>query len=361
MIEKLQNWNSKNNNFEKYDYIKSTIIYGKFNKIIPKVTIMILTYKRVDGLERALNSALNQDYNKDYEIVVCDDSGYDEATDKLMKRYCKKYKNIVYFRHEKNLGQYANWNRACELCRTKWYCLLHDDDQLKSNYLTMLMECARKNPKAGLIGSYMQTIDERNIIAKERLLDKLINIFINVRKGNSIKLSLKDNIRQIYVLSCCLFINKEKALEIGGLDDTYFPSSDFCFAAKMNWYYETIFLPVKLSLRGIGNNESLKQSVCDDSLRCAFWQTYQMCKSIGYNGYKCIRKASIATVIAEIGVKGYNNVDYVKVKESLGMKRIYNNKFIIFLINLYSKFNWGLLLFRKNEDKGEIKYGYKKK
>ena len=145
------------------------------------------------------------------------------------------------------------------------------------------------------------------------------------------------------------FINKYKAIDIGGLNDSYFPSSDFTFSAKMCSYYKTCFLPLKLTNKGIvGESESLKQSVCDNSIRCSFYQTIVMCKYLKYNHKKCLRKASIAAVIAEIGVKGYNNVDYGSVKVKLGIKPIYNNKFIIFLINLYSKFNWGMLLFRKN-------------
>lgn len=347
MNKKWVKWNSKNNNFKKYDSIKSKIIYGKFSKRLPEVSIMLLTYKRANKLEEALNSAINQDYAKEYEIVVCDDSGYDEKTDKLMKEYCSKYKNIVYYRHEKNLGQYANWNRACELCRTKWYCLLHDDDMLKSNYLSELMKSIENHNDIGLIGVYEEAHDTReNVIHKKRFIDRLINLFIKLNKGKLINLSLKDNIKHIYVMNST-FINKEYAMKIGGLDDSYYPSSDFAFSAKMAYYYKTYFLPIKLVDKGIGESESLKQSVCDDSLVCAYNQTYQMCKTLGYSERKSKRKASIATVISEIGVRGYNNVGYGKIKKSLGINKIYNNKIVIKLINIYSKINWGLLLFRR--------------
>ena len=340
-------WKSKNDNFKKYKNIKSKIIYGKFYEKVPDVSIMLLTYKRADKLKNALESAINQDYKKKYEIVVCDDSGYDEETDKLMKEYCSKHKNIIYYRHDKNLGQYANWNRACELCRTKWYCLLHDDDMLKPNYLSIIMQQVANNEKIGLVGVYEEANDTREDSKKEvRIIDRLINLFIKLRKGNLIELTLKDNIKHIYVMNST-FINKEKATEIGGLDDSYYPSSDFAFSAKMAYHYKTYFLPLKLVDKGVGESESLKQSVCDDSIKCAYNQTYYMCKELNYSEKKSIKKASIAAVISEIGVKGYNNVDYGKIKEELGMKKIYNNKKMIFLINLYSKFNWGKLLFRR--------------
>ena len=46
-------------------------------------------------------------------------------------------------------------------------------------------------------------------------------------------------------------------------------------------------------------------------------------------------------------VRGYNNIDCGPLKKELGMSNIYNNKLIIEVINLYSKFNWGKLIFRR--------------
>jgi glycosyltransferase involved in cell wall biosynthesis len=346
-------WYSKKNNFKKYDNVKSNLIYGSHLKKTPQVSIMIITYKRADGLKNALESAINQSYKSSYEIVVVDDSGYDEATDKLMKAYCKKYKNIVYYRHERNLGQYANWNRACELCHTKWYCLLHDDDQLVNNYLTEVTKYAfSKYNTSGIIGIYFREIDNRKIDQSQsnykRALSFFERLFIKLRGNRLIQLKLQDNIKHIYISSCCLMINKNKVMDLGGLDDIYFPSSDFLFDSKMSYYYGVAFLPSYLALRGIGENESLKQQVCDDSIRCAFYHTKAMTHTLKYSLRSQLRKASIAAVIAEIGVKGYNDVDYGHVKAELGIKPIYNNKIIINLINLYSKFNWGVLLFRKN-------------
>jgi len=349
-------WNSKEDNFKKYSQIKSKLIYGTPQKSKSyDVSIVILTYKRADGLKEAINSAINQDYLGTFCIIVADDSGYDEATDLLMKRYCKEHDNILYYRHERNLGQYANWNRACELSPTDWYCLLHDDDILEKNYLKESM-AAVSGTDLGLLGVYINVHDTREgsdtmkISFGHKVVNLLTNIFLSARNGSCIPLTLKDGVKHIYVMNST-FINKPKALETGGLDDRYFPSSDFAFAAKMSFYYSTGFLPARLTNKGIGESESLKQSVCDDSIKCSFYQTRAMCAALGYSERKQLRKASIAAVVSEIGVKGYNDVDYSKVKRSLGMKEIYSTRFAVQLINLYSKLNWGLLLFRKSPRK----------
>ena len=206
-----------------------------------------------------------------------------------------------------------------------------------------------KNSNIGLIGVYEEANDTREgAVHKRRFLDVLIDLFIKLRHSKPVELKLKENIKHIYVMNST-FINKKKALDIGGLDDIYYPSSDFAFSAKMAFHYNTYFLPIKLVDKGLGDSLSLEQKICDDSIKCAYNQTFAMCKTLGYSDKKAKRKASYAAVVSEIGLRGYNNVDYGKVKEKLKMKKIYNNKLIILLINLHSKISWGLLLFRRTK------------
>jgi Predicted glycosyltransferases len=347
-------WNSTESNFAKYADVKSNLIYGTPSKEVPSVSVMVLTYKRAHGLKRALDTALAQDFAGKYEIAVVDDSGFDQETDDLMKTYCDKYSNVLYYRHEKNIGQYANWNRACELCRTEWFCLLHDDDGIYPNYLSTTMAAIQNSKRdIGLLGVYFNTLDERKNIKKagiaRKTIDTLINTFVKIRNNKPIEITLEDNAKLINVLSCCLMINKHKVIEVGGLDDQYFPSSDFVFGAKMGSFHDVVFLPQILCFRGIAENESLKEAVCSDSIICAYFLAYEIIKKLkpkSTESYKK-RKASFAAIAAEIGVLGYNDIDYSKTKTELGMKPIYNSKFTRFCIMLYSRACWGLLLFRK--------------
>lgn len=346
-------WNSKQSQFDKKKHIPSIQIGGNYTSFDSSITIIVLTYKRAHTLVKALESAVHQKYDKKYSIVVLDDYGTgDQETEVLVNKYIEKYDNISYFRNQENLGQYAAWNRAVELSPTEWFCLLHDDDYLADNYLDTMDKSILSLPSnVGLIGSYFHTVDERvekNENKIERgIIDRLVNFFIKLRKGKPIQIGLKENINLIYVLSCCLLINKQKALEIGGLDDQYFPSSDFALGSKMNCYYKTVFLPLYLSYRGIAENESLRLEVCTGAIECAYFQTYEMMKYLGYHDEESLKKAYRAAVIAEIGVKGYHNVDYGEIKNSLNIPKRYNTKWKISCINLYSKIRWGLLLLKK--------------
>jgi glycosyltransferase involved in cell wall biosynthesis len=346
-------WNSYKNQFEKKSTIPSILIGGNYSIFESKITIVILTHKRANTLVRALESAVNQKYDKKYAIIILDDYGAgDQETENLVNTYIAKYDNISYFRNQENLGQYAAWNRSVELSKTEWFCLLHDDDYLDETYLsTMDKVIHNTDEKAGLIGTYFHTVDERvektESKPKRALIDTLVDFFIRMRHGKPIEIGLKENINLIYVLSCCLLINKEKVMKIGGLDDQYYPSSDFALGSKMNCEFKTIFLPKYLSYRGIGENESLRMEVCTGAIECAYHQTMEMMKYLGYSNHKACKRANRTAVIAEIGVKGYHNVDYGEIKSKLGIPKRYNSKIMILLIGIYSKLCWGFLLLKK--------------
>lgn len=344
-------WNSKESCFKKYKGTDTQLVYGKHNAHA-KVSIIILSYRRVEGLINAIESALHQDYEDEYEILVMDDSGEITEIDKVMKEYCEKYSNIVYYRHIENLGEPGNWNRSCEICKTEWYCLLHDDDSMKSNYLSTMMNIIDTTKREyGLIGVYVDFDDQREDKPKRgiirMLFEKIIELFLVLRRGKIIPITLEDNMKDIYAISTCLFLNKEKVLAIGGSEDMYFPNSDSVFNSKMNYYYKIGFVPIVLATRGVYANQSLKQEVCDNAIRASYFHTYEMARTLNYNEKQAKKKASISAVIHEIMVRGYNNINYGKLKEELGMDKIYNNKFVISLINVYSKFSWGKLLFRR--------------
>jgi Predicted glycosyltransferases len=343
-------WNSKESCFEKYKHIQTELIYGKHVEGA-KVSIIILSYRRTEGLIKALESAIAQDFTLAYEILVMDDSGEITEIDEIMQKYCRQYEHILYYRHVQNLGEPGNWNRSCELCKTQWYCLLHDDDLMKPNYLTKMMQAVQKNPDYGMIGVYVDFEDEREDKKEAGFLrksfDMLIQLFVRLRKGKAIPLTITDNMKDIYAISTCLFLNREKVIAVGGSRDEYFPNSDSVFNAKMNYYYSIAFMPMVLATRGVYENQSLKQEVCDDSIRASYYHTYQMAKTKKYSEKKCKKYASRSAVIHEIMVRGYNNVNYGELKASLGIDKKYNSKFVILMINLYSKFSWGKLLFRR--------------
>ena len=157
----LTEWDIKKNNLLKNEG-KTKLIYGTKGQESALISIMIPTYRRANLLREALDSALRQTYTGPYQIVVVDNEHLvDFETDRLMKEYCSNNTNICYYRNTENLGMYGNWNKCIELCNTEWYCMLHDDDKLKPEYLEKITEYIKDKTDASVISVYRENLDLR--------------------------------------------------------------------------------------------------------------------------------------------------------------------------------------------------------
>lgn len=97
------------------------------------VSVIITTYNRVDLLERALRSAMEQDYSN-IEIIISDNASTDSTQEKALA-WAKEDSRIKYFRNSKNIGSANNHRRALlEYAKGDWALFVSDDDYLTDKY-----------------------------------------------------------------------------------------------------------------------------------------------------------------------------------------------------------------------------------
>jgi len=96
----------------------------------PKVSICIPCYSQPEGLRRALNSVLIQNF-QDYEIVITDDSP-DDSVEAVVGDYSTKSTVIKYQKNKVRKGSPENWNAAIELAAGEYIKILHHDDWFSS-------------------------------------------------------------------------------------------------------------------------------------------------------------------------------------------------------------------------------------
>jgi len=93
-----------------------------------KINIFLITYNRVENLERTLDKLLAKDSPiKDYEIKILDNASTDE-TESFCKRLVEKCPNVLYKRNRINIGLSGNIIKAMESADKKWLWVLCDDD-----------------------------------------------------------------------------------------------------------------------------------------------------------------------------------------------------------------------------------------
>jgi len=92
------------------------------------ISICIITYNQEQYIERAIDSAVMQQCNCNYEIIISDDCSTDN-TRTLIARYAAQYPNLIKaYYAQTNLGMLRNWEKALKLCTGRYIALLEGDD-----------------------------------------------------------------------------------------------------------------------------------------------------------------------------------------------------------------------------------------
>lgn len=247
-------------NFSKYKNVKSEpIIEGKIRN--PKITITIPTYKRNHLIKNALDSALNQKDFDNYEVIIVDND--DDFNNKELENILREYNNekISYYKNEKNIGMFGNWNRCIELAKGEYISILNDDDWLELDFLSKVSKYI--NGKRAI---YTETItnDLRKInkIAIDSKLRKFLKRLYNFVK--TIKKTRKLKIVDFFygnrsAGSLGILFNRSAMIDLGGYNEDFFPSADYFFHVYYCYKYEILLLKKKLCHYRVQENESMKE------------------------------------------------------------------------------------------------------
>ena len=225
------------NNFARFKDVTSIEI-KRGEKEVPFISILIPTYKRVDTLKEALNSAIEQEGFENYDIIVldnCPDRG--DETESMIESDYAKVTNLSYYKNTKNLGMFGNWNRGIELCRGEYLLLLHDDDLLSPCFLSCIYPI--------LITHNVDLLKTKQILWNQGTEDRPefpkyeAEQYPKCLKG---ELGMILNVFGDKWMPTGLVLNKAAALKSGGYNTDFYPTSDYAFFAKFladgnNAYY----------------------------------------------------------------------------------------------------------------------------
>jgi glycosyltransferase involved in cell wall biosynthesis len=125
---------------------------------LPSVAICIPTYNQARFLQRAVESALGQDYSGPTEIWVADDASTD-GTAVLLERLRSEHPELEAIRQETNVGIAANVSALLRAPRSELLVRLDSDDELMPTFLTRLLAAMAAHPAAGYGHSGVIEID----------------------------------------------------------------------------------------------------------------------------------------------------------------------------------------------------------
>jgi len=232
-------------NFQKNKDIKSIFIYGKkrLNEYFD-LSFVIPTYKRLDGLKKAIDSIYYQETcGIKFEIVIVDNEQFDFAGSKMQSLLEIYDPNIIrYYQNTENIGMFGNLNRCIELASSEWIAMLHDDDIVMEDYFVKIKQILWKLHKEKNIAY----IKARHIMVPDlntETLSKYSKVVSDKRKKYASRLVRisklmygilgPDSIGEYGAPTCGTLINREIFLQNGGYDESHYPTSDAFLPEKL--------------------------------------------------------------------------------------------------------------------------------
>jgi glycosyltransferase involved in cell wall biosynthesis len=103
------------------------------------VSIVMPSFNRATTLPRAIDSVLRQT-ETDWELIIVDDGSTDDTQDVLDSI---RDPRVIRTRHTGNRGVTAALNTGLDLVRGEWFTFLGSDDEITSDALAVMLECAR--------------------------------------------------------------------------------------------------------------------------------------------------------------------------------------------------------------------------
>ena len=279
--------------FKEIESIPSKLITGNPDLIKDaRITICIPTYKRPDLLKEAIDSALNQKTAEPYKVLVLDNEDVfdtETQTEKLLKNYNDP--KLCYYKNIKNLGMGGNWNRCGQLVKTEYFCLLHDDDLLKDNFIDERLTEIKNKPGTDCFCNANEEFGSQYIPpAGVKQRSKLTNTIKSIIKGKYIKCShLFPNLvlgNYFGPPTCGITFKTNSFLSSNGFDNSLYPSLDWIFMINFSQRFNVIKSRKALGFYRIEVNESLLKTVQEGFTK----QRLQITNFILDNDFKFLKK-----------------------------------------------------------------------
>jgi glycosyltransferase involved in cell wall biosynthesis len=124
----------------------------------PLVSLCVPTWNRASSLTVSLATTLGQIYDP-LEIIISDNGSTDE-TERIGRDLAARDSRVRYFRHERNIGLYANHNYCLDAARGDFICFFHDHDERDINLVRRYVAFMEAHPEAGVVSSDWYLLDQ---------------------------------------------------------------------------------------------------------------------------------------------------------------------------------------------------------
>ena len=209
-----------------------------------KVSIIIISWNTKKLLGECLDSIREFAADLSYEVIIVDNASEDGSQEMVRKLYPE----VHLIKNDHNSGFAKANNQAVKVSSGEYVLLLNSDARLTDSALQNLLELAKKNPAAGLIGarllnpdgSFQASHSPFPTLWREFLILSGLGRYFAGSWYPSRGPQVEMGPQQVdYVEGACLFCLKDVYSQVGGLDEAYFMYAeevDLCYAMKKAGY-----------------------------------------------------------------------------------------------------------------------------
>ncbi|MEP0862077.1 MAG: glycosyltransferase family 2 protein [Ignavibacterium sp.] len=215
------------------------------------VSIVIISWKMRDLLERCLKTIFNFTKDLSFEIIVVDNNSEDGTSEMISE----KFPQIKLVKNSENRGVAPARNQGIKETTGKYILILDADMELVENSIKQLFDFMERTDDCGIVGCKLVDQNRQLQFSCKRFPTLLAFLFRRLEWIESIKNSstlrnhtMQDwdhnEIKQVdYLIGACQFFRRDVIEKIGLYDDNIFygpEDIDFCLRAwKAGWkvYY----------------------------------------------------------------------------------------------------------------------------
>lgn len=136
--------------FDSWGQVRADIAQGarRFTTEAPDVTVIVPVYNQFLHTLRCIWSILRAGDAARLQVIVADDGSTDET-----EAFFRAVPGITYIRNPENMGFLRSCNNAAQHARAPFLFLLNNDTAVLPGWIDRLLDVARADPDAGLVGA----------------------------------------------------------------------------------------------------------------------------------------------------------------------------------------------------------------
>lgn len=216
------------------------------------VSIVVLSYNTASYLTECLTSVYKNVQDLPFEIIVVDNNSKDNSVHMIKTRFPK----VKLIEEEENLGFAKGVNLGVKHALGEWVLFLNSDTRVNKGSLEALVEFARENPQAVVVGGKLRNKDGSTSSSYSSFYTPLKTfLFLFWPKKKERKLNTPAEVD--WVSGGFMLVRKEIFDEVHGFDQHFFmyiEDMEFCFRLRKKGY--KVYYNPKAVVEHIGQGSS---------------------------------------------------------------------------------------------------------